>query len=58
MEYIFYFVIVIICGVSWWVFKLIGELGCKMILCGIKVLCYLGGCKSFYFVYYKMDSFI
>ncbi|MES0810627.1 NAD(P)H-dependent oxidoreductase [Roseibium sp. SCPC15] len=47
--------IVTTCGASWWISKLIGEPGRKIILRGIKFLA-KPGCKTLFLAHYKMDT--
>ncbi len=43
------------CGATWWISKLIGEPGRRMLLRGIRALCHRR-CKTLYMALYKMDT--
>ncbi|MCV0427051.1 MAG: NAD(P)H-dependent oxidoreductase [Roseibium sp.] len=55
MHNVTHIAIVTTCGASWWISKLIGEPGRKIILRGIKYLA-KPGCKTLYLAHYKMDT--
>jgi len=55
MQHITRIGIVTTCGASWFVSKLVGEPGRKIILRGIKFLAH-PRCKTLYLAHYKMDS--
>ena len=55
MHNITHIAIVTTCGASWWISKLIGEPGRKIILRGIRFLA-KPGCRTLYLAHYKMDT--
>jgi NAD(P)H dehydrogenase (quinone) len=47
--------VVTTCGATWWLSKLVGEPGRRMLLRGIRTLCH-PLCRTSYTAHYKMDS--
>lgn len=55
MQHVEKLCVVTTCGATWWLSKLIGEPGRKMLLRGVRSLCAVN-CKTLYLALYKMDS--
>ncbi|MGH2340462.1 NAD(P)H-dependent oxidoreductase [Segnochrobactraceae bacterium EtOH-i3] len=47
--------VVTTCGATWWVSKLVGEPGRRIIMRGLRVLC-APTCRTLYLAHYQMDS--
>lgn len=47
--------VVTTCGATWWISKLVGEPGRRIIMRGLRVLCH-PACRTLYLAHYQMDS--